>query len=256
MKLKMVNLVIACVLYYHSNAQQTTGIQLKTSSTTLMQYYVSLPENWSPAKKWPIVVIAEEAEKAFKDNTLRFIKARGNMPFIIVSPIIVTNGNYGRRNAAVYPYSSQTWDQIDAMTDCKFDIEGVMSVVNDVAKAFNGDSQFYLTGFEAGAHLVWAMVFEHPEALKAAAPVAGNYIGRCVNTFSAHPSKTNLPIRAFVGGADKDWGPQGRAYYQWQNARKLAITNGYKNITESIIAGKGHQPLPDETLAYFYSLIK
>ncbi len=259
MKLKRYILTIASLFlpafYCNAQTKQAPGeLQLKTSAGTLMQYYVSLPEGWSAGKKWPVVVIAEEAEKAFKENTLRFIKARAQMPFIIVSPVIVTNGNYGRRDPAVYPYTAKTWDAIDAMSDCKFDVDGVIQIVNDVKKNYNADDKFYITGFEAGAHLVWSMVFEHPELLKAAAPVAGNYIGRCVNTISGDASKADLPIMGFVGDQDKDWGASSKLYGQWQNARKLALDNGYKNVNETIVRGKGHVTMPGETLAYFYSL--
>ncbi len=252
----LAGLCLTCQCTIAQSKPQDTGLELKKSAGTLMQYYVSLPEGWSPDKKWPVVVICEEAEKAFKENTLRFIKARGKMPFIIISPVIVTNGNYGRRNAAIYPYTTQTWDAIDAMSDCKFDVDGLVQIVNDVQKNYNGESHFYITGFEAGTHLVWAMIFEHPELLKAAAPVAGNYISRCVNTVSADAAKATLPVMGFVGDGDKDWGAASRLYGQWQTARKQAIDNGYKNISETVVKGKGHVPMPDETLAYFYSLYK
>jgi poly(3-hydroxybutyrate) depolymerase len=230
--------------------------QLKTISNGLMQYYVALPQNWSADKKWPIVVVCEAAEKEFKENMLRFMKARGNMPFIIIAPITVTNGNQGRRDPAVYPYTAKTWDQIETMSDCKFDIDGLIQAVNDVKKNYRGEDKVFITGFEAGTHLVWAMIFEHPELLRAAAPVAGNYIGRCVTNelFSSDLSRVNLPIIGLSGKLDKIWGVNGGNFYQWKNAKAAALAHGYKNITEEAVPVKGHEPLPNEVMSWFYSI--
>jgi len=49
-------LVLSCrpaVLVHASEAPQ-----LKTASTHPIQYYLSLPEGWTKAKKWPVVRIA------------------------------------------------------------------------------------------------------------------------------------------------------------------------------------------------------
>ncbi|MCO5947986.1 hypothetical protein [Mucilaginibacter flavidus] len=257
-KITIPELIVLILLGLNLSAKnkEPEGLILQTVDKGLMQYYVSLPAHWSPAKRWPVIVIAGAADKKFKENTLRFIKVRGQKPFIIVSPVIVTNGNYGRRNPAVYPYSPGTWDKIDEMTDCKFDTDGVIAAVREVKKKYNGDDHFFITGFEAGAHLVWAMVFQHPEMLRAAVPVAGNYTGRCLDNgaFSSDPSKTTLAVKGLVGGLDKVWGPGGAAHVQWENAKRLASEHGYKNVSEMVIPGKGHVPLPDAIFLYFSAL--
>ncbi len=231
---------------------------LKTASHHAMQYYLSLPHGHAPDKKWPVVVVVEAAEKQFQENARRFVKARGDLPFIIVAPIIVTNGNQGRRDPSIYPYSPATWELIDRVGNCAFDLEGLSQVLADVRASYGGESRVFVTGFEAGAHLVWAMTFQRPERLRAAAPVAGNYIGRCMEAspFSKDPSRKNLPIRAFSGKADAMFGPSGQYHGQWQAAHDLAVAHGYENISETVVPDKGHVPLPDEVMAYFASLAK
>lgn len=232
---------------------------LKTASRHPMQYYLSLPHGFAPGKKWPVVVVVEAAEKEFRENARRFVKARGDLPFIIVAPIIVTNGNSGRRDPSIYPYSPATWDAIDRAGNCAFDLEGLAQVLADVEKSYGGESKVFLTGFEAGAHLVWAMTFRAPERLRAAAPVAGNYIGRCMDDptqFSSDPSRKRLPVRGFFGRDDERFGPASAIYGQWKTARDLAAAHGYENVSETIVPGKGHVPLPDEVLAFFASLAK
>ncbi|OCX54150.1 hypothetical protein BEL04_07740 [Mucilaginibacter sp. PPCGB 2223] len=230
--------------------------ELKKASGHPMQYYISLPEGWNPTRKWPIVVVIEAAEKEFKVNAQRFAEANKRMNFIVVAPIIVSNGNQGHRDSKIYPYSNTVWDDIDKRGVCTFDEEGLTQVIKDVQKEYNAESKYFITGFEAGAHLVWAMTFLHPEQLKAAAPIAGNYRGRCMETdqFSVHPSRVNLPVMGFTGQNDGNFGPGGMIHDQWNTAKKLAIDHGYKNISETIVPGKGHVPMPDEVLKYFASI--
>ncbi len=241
-----------------ARAQGAATVELKTATGHPMQYYVSRPANWTRDRKWPIVIAVEAAEKEFKLNAERFAKAGKDLPFIIVTPINVTNGNAGQRDPKVYPYSNDIWDRIAKEGICAFDEDGLLQVVKDVRAAYNGEDRIYLTGFEAGAHLVWATVFHRPELLAAAAPVAGNYRGRCVEgqPFSGHAARVSLPIRGFAASRDEGFGPGGRVYGQWQDARKLTMDKGYGSIGETIVADKGHVPLPDEVLAYFMSLRK
>jgi len=232
--------------------------ELKTAVGHPMQYYVVRPEGWTRDRKWPILVALEAAEKEFKVNAERFAGASGKGPFVIVTPITVTNGSAGQRDPKIYPYSTATWDRIDKDGVCAFDEEGLAQVVKDVREAYSGEDLVYLTGYEAGAHLVWATVFHRPEILAAAAPVAGNYRGRCVDekSMSQHASREKLPVRGFAADGDKGFGPGGVVYSQWKDAKALALSHGYKNVSESIIAGKDHVPLPAEVVAYFIELRK
>ena len=237
---------------------QSTKPELKKALHHPMQYYISLPNNWSVKTKWPIVIALEEAEKQFEKNAERFMTARKDMPFIIVVPLITTNGQQGHRDPTVYPYSKAVWDTIDKVSICQFDLEGLQNIINDIKEKYSGSDKVFITGFEAGTHLLWASLFQHPEWLYAAAPVAGNYRGRCMesNAFSADNSKAQLPIKNFTGSDDKDFGPGGRIYGQYLEAKNLALAHGYKNISETSVPGKAHVPLPESVLDYFYTVWK
>lgn len=232
--------------------------ELKSVPGHPMQYYLVRPEGWTRDRKWPIVIALEAAEKEFKLNAERFARAGRKLPFVVVTPITVTNGNAGQRDPAVYPYSTATWDRIDKEGVCAFDEGGLAQVVREVRNALNGEDLIYLTGFEAGAHLVWATVFHRPETLAAAAPVAGNYRGRCVDgqPVSQDPSRERLPVRGFAAEKDTVFGPASVLFSQWKDAQNLARGHGYQNISEAIIAGKDHVPLPEEVLAWFAELRK
>lgn len=235
----------------------TKDLLLKTATGHLMQYYVSLPKGWTPTKKWRILVVLEAAEKEYKTNAMRFIEARKDLPFIILAPFIVTNGNAGRRDPAIFPYTKATWDKIETVGNCSFDTEGLQRAINDVQKEYNGEEKILLTGFEAGTHLVWAWIFGHPESIYATVPISGNYIGRCVDEalISKHPSRVSLPIHAMYGANDTLWGRKGGNFMQWERAKQLAMKNGYANISEEELPTTGHVPVPKEIMRYFAGLL-
>jgi predicted peptidase len=261
----MKHFILAILVFAAAAAQQVTAaplkdsVMLKTASGHPMQYFISLPEGWSKQKKWPVIVVIEAADKEYRENALRFVRARKNLPFIIVAPYNVNNSRSGRRDPAIFPYSPQTWDYIEKVSDCQFNLDGLTQVVKDVQSEYNGEDKYYLTGFEAGTHTVWQMVFQHPERLRAAAPVEGNYNqNSCMSAplFSTDISRVNLPVKGFAGADDNVFGPKGPIYSQWQAAKKAASDHGFTKVDEIVIDGKGHVPMPDEVVAYFYGLFR
>jgi poly(3-hydroxybutyrate) depolymerase len=258
MRLKTLTLLIFVFAFRIYAQPKPNELKLMTASGNPMQYYVSLPKNWAPDKQWPVVIILEAAEKLYKENAERFIAARGDMPFVIIAPIHVANGNQGRRDPKLFPYTTETWDYIDKVGDCKFNEDGFKQIMIDAGKLFRAESKFFITGFEAGAHPLWSLVFNHPEYLKAAAPVASNYRARCVeeSAISKDNSRTKLPVNSFAGENDSGFGPKGTYYGQWLAAKDLAVKNGYTQFSETIVSHKDHVPMPEEVLKYFYSLLK
>ena len=69
--------------------------------------------------------------------------------------------------------------------------------------------------------------------------------------FSNDASRIELPINNFVTSNDKGFGISGTYYYQFIEAKNLALSKGYKNISETEVKGKDHVPLPEEVLDYF-----
>ena len=250
--------LLICLLATTGIYSQSTELQLKKATDHPIQYLISLPNGWSTKSKWPIVIVASDAEKQFRKDGERFIAARGSLPFILIIPFITTSGSQGQGDSTIYPYSKSVWDTIDRMTTCKFDLDGLQSIIREVKENDSGSDKVFITGFEAGAHLVWAIVFQHPELLYAAAPVAGNYRSRCMETdaFSMYPYRAELPIRNFTGSEDADFGVKGKVYSQYLQAKSVALAHGYKNISETEVKGKGHVLLPDAVLNYFNTVWK
>lgn len=254
--MKAITILVATLLALRVSAQSELA-PIKAEKH-LMQYYLSLPQGWSAEKTWPVVVVLESASKEYKKNAERFVVARGAMPFILVAPINTNNGNQGRRDPTLFPYSSETWDYMEKVGDCQFNNEGIAAILKEVSEKYHGESRVFITGFEAGAHALWSIVFNHPELLRAAVPVAGNFRRRCVEQgkISNDPSKGNLPIRWFEGGKDKSDPVSTILYEQWKDAKSMAQSAGYNNLSEETVDSKGHEPMPEEVMAYFRRLLE
>jgi predicted peptidase len=251
---KCLLLILSCA--WSAFAQTSRAPQLKTASSHPIQYYLSLPDDWTAGRKWPVVVVIESADREFLQAATAFAQARQHRPFIIVTPLVVTNGGAGYRSVPAYHYSDAVWDRIQNSGPFNFDMEGITAIVQDVAKQYGGEDKYFITGFEAGGHTVWAVLFNHPEAVRGAALVCPNYLGRWVDEahISSAAERNVLPIRNFVGTKDELCATGHPIYTQMQKAMTLAEAHGYKNVSLTSVAGKGHERLADEVLAYFSSL--
>ena len=248
-------LAISCTSAKFVNAFKPP--ELKTASSHPIQYYLSLPEGWVAGKKYPVVVVIESADREFLQAATAFANARKQRPFILITPLVVTNGGAGYRNVPTYHYSDQVWDRIQNAGQFRFDMDGIAAIMQDVVKQYGGEDKYFITGLEAGGHTVWGILLNHPEAVRGAALVCPNYLGRWVDEghLSSAAQRTNLPIRNFVGTKDDLCSPGSPIYTQMQRAMSLANAHGYKNVSLVRVEGKGHERLADEVLAYFSSLL-
>jgi dienelactone hydrolase len=223
-----------------------------------MQYYVSLPRDWVPGKEWPTIVIIDSANRRFKENADLFVRARGRQPFLLVAPLVVTNGGPNYRRAPGYHYSAADWAEIERVGRCRFDLEGIPAMVRDVKKLYGGSEKYFLTAWEAGGHTAWALTFRQPEVLRAVALSGPNYGGRCLEDgrFSTSAARSELPVRVFVGGATLQWTPSHPLFPQWEKVKQVAADHGYRNLSLTVLERKPHGPLAEDVLAYFAEILK
>jgi len=230
--------------------------QLKTASTHPIQYYLSLPEGWTSTKKWPVVVVIESADREFLQAATRFAQANQQQPFILVTPLVVTNGGQGYRSVPTYHYSDSVWNRIESSGPFTFDMDGITAIMQDVVREYGAEDRYFVTGLEAGGHTVWGILFNHPESIRGAVLVCPNYLGRWVDEakISTSPARADLPIRNFVGTKDTLCSAGSPIYSQIQRAMTLAAAHGYKNASLVRVEGKAHEAMAEEVLGYFSSL--
>jgi predicted esterase len=231
---------------------QTPGqVDLKRATRHPMRYYLSLPPRWKPGSTgWGVVVAIESADRDFKANAGEFVKEQKSLgsQFIVVVPEVVTNGGPRYREAPGYSYSEDDWSRVAKDGEWKFDEDGIAAVVADVHRLYGGHSKYFLTGWEAGAHTVFAMAFNHPENLGGVAAVCPNYAGRYVN-FSTRPERRGLNILVLAGNDDPGWAPGKPLYEQTKRAEAEGKAHGF-SFMEKTFPG-GHGPLAFRVLAMF-----
>lgn len=239
----------------------TTVPTRKTATGHPIQYWVSVPKGWPGNRTWPVVIAIAGSGRDYEAHGKLFSRVRdeNNYPFIIVSPVVLTNSGDGAvpRTHPAFQYPSSTWDLIDRDGRCAFDLTGMAAIAAELRAQFAGQSKPLLTGFSGGGNTLWAVVLVKPELLRAAAPVATNYLGRCVTAeapaaISNAPERVQLPVRIF-NGADDSFLPFGRV--QQQVAMDLARSNGFTNVSTVTMPGIGHDPQAATVLAYFYSML-
>ena len=157
-----------------------------------------MPKGWSPSENWPILVTVNGAGHDFLGNCKAFVRARGDRRFIIVTPCVSSNG----KDPA--------------------DLEAVLAIVKEVQQQSNGQQKFFITGFSAGGHLTWQLVFLHPDLLLGAAPAAANFRFRGITAVSTAKERVKLPIHGFNGDKDKP-----AINTQWDDAVQYARRHGY-----------------------------
>lgn len=222
-----------------------------------MRYFLSLPEGWNPQRTWPVVVVVPDAFREFQETAKEFSDARGALPFVIVVPLVLSGGGTAQQHKTDFDYSDSAWSLANKAGNCGFDEDGLAAVLKDVRAQYNTDSQFFITGWEAGAHVAIAQLFQHPERIRAVAVVTPNFIGRCVTPPTRRLAETEsvVPVRVLHGESDPAWTNGNPLFATWPRLDSAATSRGFRNVRDSLVRNRGHGPLAADALTYFAGLL-
>ncbi|MCE9582209.1 MAG: hypothetical protein K8T20_06930 [Planctomycetes bacterium] len=224
---------------------------LRKASNHDMQYYLVLPKDWDPKKKWPIMVYVEGAGCNFKPAIENWGEQRGDFNCILITPQGFSNTNALADMKGKYTYTWEFMEPFDKDSEkrFRFDEAGLLNVLDDVRKEFNGEDKIYITGFSGGGNLTWRMIFGHPDLLVCAAPACPNFYMSL--ELSTAAERETLPVKVFQG--DKDENLAGNLEPGWQNAKKICDEKGWKNVSRVMVPGRGHDTCMKEVLEFFKS---
>jgi dienelactone hydrolase len=235
------------------------SIEARTAPSHPMHYLVSLPTGWDARRQWPLVVVIPDADRHFEEATRDFNAARGNRPFVIVTPLVLGGGGTAQQHMGDFDYGQEVWARIASDGNCKFDEDGLTAVLSDVRQRFHTDDKIFLAGWEAGGHVVLAQLLNHPERLRAVAVATPNFLGRCVtDPAPAHDAVTlGMPVRMFHGSLDAAATAQGTPLNsQWKRFDALARSRGFTDLRDVEAPNRGHGSLSEDVMAWFATLIK
>jgi predicted peptidase len=218
-----------------------------------MKYWLSLPPEWKPEGKWPILVTADGAGKNWRGACVRTMRQRTRVkvPFIVVSIVRLNPKDYGEEllQAARRAESVDDW----------FDMKGLRTVTSEVAEELSGEGRFYLTGFSAGGAVTWYATIYHPEWLAASAPACGGFGLRSApgeKLVTEAPERKTLPIRVFIGVEDKLAlrqlaGDEEAIRKHWEPYRDSFARQGFENVKLVLLPGVAHSPCTAQVADFF-----
>lgn len=227
---------------------------LKQASGHRMQYWLVLPKDWTPAKKWPVMVYVEGAGCNFLGAIKNYAESRGDFNTILVVPQTLGSTNGLAEQKAKFAYDVALLEEFEGGGRMKFDEEGLLCVLEDLRKEYNAEEKIFITGFSGGGNLTWQMVFCHPEMVVAAAPACPNFYPHNLSKISEAAEREQLPVKVFQG--DKDEYIEKLLEPQWVAAKKICDEKGWKNVTRVMLPGVGHSSCVGEVLAFFKPFLK
>jgi len=228
------------------------------ASTHPMRFHLALPTGWQADRSWPVLVVIPDAARDFEANLARFVHVRGERPYILVAPEVLSCGGARSRTADHYSYAPAEWDSLQHADDFAFEDAGLKAVLADVQRQWHGEPTAFLTGWEAGGHTVWAQAFRHPERWRGVAPVTTNYQRRGLDSasFSHAAERASLAVQPLRCGA-----PRGEIAtfmpvvdQQVEQALQDGRAHGFHPRPVRTVPGADHGPLPEAVLAWCDSL--
>ncbi len=244
--------------------------QVQTATTHPMRYRLSLPKQWSPDRRWPVLIVPS-AHYGDQGRSLALFAAERDARqagFILVAPFVI-NADPVRNMAeyrgavtdAIAAADAATGDgSRDAGARAKFDSEGVRAIIRDVQRLYHGEEKVYLAGFSSSTHIAYLFLFTHPELLKGAVINSGVYLGRGVDEnqlpLPNSPARAGLAVKFIVGENDP-----GCARYSenWRETSVKLLGCGHvaAKLSMEVIKkgnaahlGTGHQWFPSRILDF------
>lgn len=201
----------------------TPSPNLKTGKDG-MQYYLSLPKDWSAEKRWPVMVTIVGSGRDWEPNFRQFVSARGERPYVVVTPVIKTLGK-----------SEEEFQQL-------------AKLIPEVLEEVKGEPRVFMTGFSAGGHTVWQFIFRKPEMLAAAAPACSNFGYRLLEGLEKPKTPPTVRVHAVQGEKDS-----ARKFLdpQFEQAAALGKEHGYPEFTRELVPGMEHNPCPKQAVEFF-----
>jgi len=229
-------------------------VVLRRAAAHPMRYFLSLPKAWRPdsGRTWPVLVAVEGAGSGFRGMARGYARARGDLPFIVVTPCSFANTN-AIEGKKLEKY--QGWYDAETIAAAErdrfgWDEAGLLAVLEEVAARFDGAERAFVTGFSGGGNLTYLMIFRHPDRVAGAAPACANFSrSGYARLKGEHPPEAlDLPIHILTGADDPHrehtHGDPNQPGIEPQTdlAERLLAELGYPNVRRTLVPGLGHSP--------------
>jgi dienelactone hydrolase len=204
--------------------------------------WLSLPKGWKKGERLPVLVTVEGAGCGFLGRARDAAGTRGSRGFLVLAPCSLSNTN--ALEEAKYPWYSK--EQLDegGRDRIRFDVEGLLALLEVLQQRYGAGDRFAITGFSGGGNLCYAMTVLHQERVIASVPACANFTG--AGFADAQQVEGGPPVRILTGEKDEHrdftFGNKDMPGIEPQtdNAMKALEGLGFKDVTREMLKGVGH----------------
>ena len=231
-------------------ARFTQGVFLMHTPLHQMVAYVSVPKNWNPAQKTPILVCFAGAGREHESICGSYRHEVGDDPFIVISCVTFSNTNEIGENDYQGQYPKEVVKpfvgRFNVRLRLTFDLPGALAMIKTVHEAFNGEDKIYITGTSGGGSPCYGTMLDSPGLIAAAAPACANFFG------GAATGRANaVPVQQFNGEKDQYNGPPQNLLAQDERAAEVLRKAGFVVAEREMVPGQGHSALVPQVVKYF-----
>lgn len=159
-----------------------------TQSGNTIPYCLYIPNNYSPSKKYPVILYLHGAGSIGNDNSTQLIA---------ISKMFECNGDIVSNAFVICPQSPEWWSLDKSSNDNNGTLSSALRLLNNITEKYSCDkNRIYLTGVSMGAFGTWSMLERHGDVFAAAVPICGG--GNSYNGAAF----IDIPIKIYHGTKD------------------------------------------------------
>jgi len=155
----------------------------------MLPYCLYLPDDYTPSKKYPVILFLHGAGEIGNDNTLQLNNIKNMFTY---------NADYIAQSILICPQTRIWWSlDYDSYGDGLGTLSSAMHLLEEVQGKYSCDkNRIYLTGLSMGSFATWDLLERYGDVFAAAVPVCGGG-----NEMSAS-AYIDIPIVMYHGTAD------------------------------------------------------
>lgn len=159
----------------------------KESGITL-PYCIIEPKNYSPDKKYPVLLYLHGAGETGTDNVA---------PVLTMQDAFLVNGDLLSDVIIVCPQSTSWWNVNSASGDKKGPVGAAVRLLDSLGESYSIDeNRIYVIGISMGGYGTWDALSHFPDKFAAGIPICGGGSSNYANALK------NIPIWVYHGTAD------------------------------------------------------
>ncbi len=179
---------------YEFNVNTTVAEPIKQTfndpqNGNALPYCLYLPDDYTPSKKYPVILFLHGAGEIGSDNTLQLNNIKNMFTY---------NADYIAQSILICPQTPEWWSlDRESYEDGKGTLSSAINLLKEVQNKYSCDkNRIYLTGLSMGSFATWSVLERYGDMFAAAVPVCGGGNEMMASAY------VDIPIVMYHGTAD------------------------------------------------------